>query len=77
MLRDELDAKESILKVEHSKPLVFSEILLNIVTRIGHEGTYRDHCVYSSKAFYHTMSPVWLNNWKNRSVAWRLVGYQD
>ena len=33
--------------------------------------------VYSSKALYHTISPIWPNNWQNRSVAWRLVGYRE
>ena len=36
--------KKASLRLSTVNHLVFSEILINIVIRIGHEGMYRDHC---------------------------------
>ena len=67
--------KKASLRLSTVNNLVFSEILINIVIRIGHEGRYRDHCViYYPKVLYHPIVFISLNNWQNRNVAQRLAG---
>ena len=38
---------------------------------------HKDYCVvYCSEVLYHSIDPIWLNNW-NMSVVWRPAEHQE
>ena len=67
-----------ILGTENSKPFSVFRDLGEYLVRIGHKGMCRDHSlVYCPKVLSHPIFPTWLNNWQDRSFAWRLAGHQE